>query len=142
MPGIDDFTHNPERHVDFGCGVEAALVAEGSKILDVLPVLLARLVRRANLEELFDRWTQDSEVPRGDKAHHHRDRFDVAKDPQQPVDDGVLALWEDGQALDGVTLTSFVEFLLRRPLPERAAALSANMTETPASFGITVGRWR
>ena len=32
------------------------------------------------------------------------------------------------------------EFLsLPRKMPE---PLSANMTETPASFGITVGRWR
>ena len=30
----------------------------------------------------------------------------------------------------------------QRPAPESAPALSANMPETPATFGITVGRWR
>ena len=38
-----------------------------------------------------------------------------------------------------------LDVLKRRSLPNHPAlaeALSANITETPATFGITVGRWR
>ena len=35
-----------------------------------------------------------------------------------------------------------LDFQSRLHFVERVEALSANMTETPATFGITVGRWR